>query len=81
MASCFRGITVKQFKDTLESMKKIYNYDDEKTRLSSCIDLIRGGIGEVEIMTIDNETGVLICMTKKVETSENEREEDPLWCY
>lgn len=77
MASKLRGITVKQFKDTLESMRKVYNFDDEKTRLSDCIDCFNGRIGNVEINTIDEENEVVVCLTKRVEQGE----EDPLWNY
>lgn len=61
----FRGGTVKQFKDVLEEMKKVYPYDDEKTRLST-IDIYRNVPCCVEIITTDEATGVEIMMQKSV---------------
>lgn len=81
MASHFRGITVKQFKDTLETLRKVYNFDDEKTRLSDCVDASTGGIGEVEIITTDEETGVSVILAKSVEAENKEKIKDTLWNY
>ena len=61
----FRGGTVKQFKDVLEEMKKVYPYDDEKTRLST-IDVYRNVPCSVEIITTDKATGVEIIMQKSI---------------
>ena len=69
------GYHLNIFADVVELRHKNYNFDDEKTRLSDCIDCFNGRIGNVEINTIDEENEVVVCLTKRVEQSE----EDPLW--
>ena len=59
----FRGGTVKQFKDILDEMKKIYPYDDERTRLYT-LDLTTQSPSRVEIYTVDDSTGIDILMRK-----------------
>lgn len=61
-----RGGTVKQFKDLLEDMKKVYPYKDEKTFLST-YDEDRLVPYAVTIITEDEETGVEIRMHKRIE--------------
>lgn len=56
--------TVKQFKDMLEEMKTIYEYDDEKTHLSTH-NVFTMNHDSLEISTIDERTGVKIVMAKR----------------
>lgn len=57
--------TIKQFKDTLEEMKTIYDYDDAKTIMSTH-NLFTHSNDYLEIKTIDGKTGVTIVMAKEV---------------
>lgn len=57
--------TVKQFKDTLEQMKTIYNFDDEKTYIQTR-NLESNYRDTVSIVTCDENTGITIEMTKNV---------------
>jgi hypothetical protein len=61
-----RGGTVKQFKDLLEEMKKVYSYKDEKTFLST-YDEQRLVPFAVTVITEDEQTGVEIRMHKRIE--------------
>lgn len=59
------GGTVKQFKDALEEMRKVYNFKDEKTR----IDLrepITNNANKLTVLTVDEETQVFITMSKGI---------------
>ena len=62
----FRGGTVKQFKDALEEMKKIYPYDEEKTRLSTIDNPRDFSPVTASIITTDESTGIVIQMHKDV---------------
>ncbi len=62
--------TVKQFKDTLEEMKSIYPFDDEKTYIQTR-DIVNLGHDHLSLATTDEKTGILIEMSKKV-TRDNE---------
>ena len=57
--------TIKQFKDTLEEMKTIYNYDDDETIMSTHNILTRSN-DYLEIKTVDEKTGITIVMAKEV---------------
>lgn len=65
-----RGGTVKQFKDALDEMKKIYPYDDEKTRLCT-LDCTTQSHDRVEIYTVDDSTGIEITMSKFIKRDNN----------
>lgn len=71
-----QGITLKQFNDAVEEMRKFYDFEDDETVLSSCFDPCKGCIGEVEVTTVDRDTGVRICMSKSIPAPK-----DPLWNY
>lgn len=58
--------TVKQFKDTLEEMKTIYPYEDDKTYIQTRNDLAELGYNNLCLATTDEKTGVLIELSKKV---------------
>ena len=59
------GGTVKQFKDALEEMRTVYNFDDEKTR----IDLrepFTNNANKLTVLTIDEKTQTFITMSKSI---------------
>jgi len=58
--------TVKQFKDTLEDMKTVYNYDDERTEMATS-DRYTMDRNYLTLVTRDEPTGVQITMEKKIE--------------
>lgn len=64
--------TVKQFKDALEEMKKIYPYDDEKTQLTTH-NIMTMSCDVLEISTTDEDTGIKIVMAKRCEEVGDER--------
>lgn len=57
--------TIKQFKDTLEEMKTIYNYDDAETIMSTH-NILTLSNDYLEIKTVDEKTGITIVMAKEV---------------
>lgn len=59
-------VTVKQYKDLLEEMKKVYPYEDEKTNINYMFDMI-SRYPNLEIQTKDEKTGVIIVMSKQFE--------------
>ncbi len=68
----FRGATVKGFKDALDDMKKVYNYDDAKTVISireNVYEFVPNGLG---VRTKDEETDVYIEMIKEVKVQDFE---------
>ena len=59
------GATVKNFKDALEEMRKVYDYKDEETRV--CIVDERGfAPNSLSITTVDEKTEIKIMMTKRL---------------
>ena len=59
------GGTVKQFKDALEEMRKIYPFKDEKTRIDTH-SRYSDNANSLTIATTDEETGIVIEMTKNI---------------
>ena len=62
------GATVKQFKDALEVMRKIYPFEDDKTFISSDVNRYTEEYSALEIVTRD-ESGVVVnlsCDVKNV---------------
>lgn len=57
--------TVKQFKDTLEEMRSIYPFKDDKTYIQTR-DIVSLGHDQLSLATTDEKTGILIEMSKKV---------------
>lgn len=57
--------TVKQFKDTIEEMKSIYPFDDEKAYMRTH-DLMAKDNRKLQIQVTDEKTGVLIVMEKHI---------------
>ena len=59
--------TVKQFLDALEEMREVYQFDDEKTRIVT-YDIVTPRINDcLQVSTIDEKTGIYICMSKHIE--------------
>lgn len=57
--------TVKQFLHTLEEMRTIYNFDDEKTRLQTRnYNSLEQNL--LSIHTIDEQTGITVELSKNV---------------
>ena len=57
--------TVKQFKDTLELMRKVYPFEDDKTRMQTR-DICSLDQNHLSICTQDVETGVWIEMSRNL---------------
>jgi hypothetical protein len=65
------GMTVWEFKDILEDMKKVYAYKDEETLFGLTYDpREEKGTSRVEICTKDQDTGIYITMRKAGHRSE-----------
>lgn len=62
--------TVKQFKNALEEMKKIYPYDDEKTQLTTH-NIMTMSHDVLEISTTDENTGIRVVMAKQCKEVED----------
>lgn len=57
--------TVKQFKDAIEEMRKIYPFKDEYTHLS-IYNTVSEEHKRLELCTVDKETGITVCMSKVI---------------
>ena len=57
--------TIKQFKDTLEVMRKVYPFEDDKTRMQTR-DICDLDHNHLSIRTQDTETGVWIEMSRNL---------------
>ena len=64
--------TVKQFKDTLEVMRKVYSFDDAKTRMQTR-DICNLDHSHLSIVTQDEKTGVWIEMSRNLVTDGKEQ--------
>lgn len=62
-----RGMTLQQFYDVLEDMRKIYPFEADKTFLGDLRDLPSDSLMNVEILTKDEKTGVQIVLSKGVD--------------
>lgn len=60
-----RGGTVKQFLETLDKMRAIYPFKDDKTQICTR-DIVTNGDNSLSIHTIDEKTGIVIEMTKTI---------------
>ena len=65
------SVTVKQYKDLFEEMKKVYPYNEEKTIVSYLIQPLTG-LPILKIETEDEETGVTVIMSKVFDRSDFE---------
>lgn len=61
--------TVKQFKDTLEIMRTVYQFEDAKTRMQTR-DITSLDHNHLSIVTQDEKTGVWIEMSRDLVTEE-----------
>lgn len=59
------NISVKQLNEILQEMRKIYKFDDEKTKICTR-NLISGEDEFVTIFTTDEDTGIEISMSKRI---------------
>ena len=57
--------TIKQFKDAIEEMRKIYPYKDEYTQLRT-YNIVSEEHNRLELCTVDQETGITVCMSKVI---------------
>lgn len=66
--------TVKQFKDTLELMRSVYPFEDDKTRMQTrdiqCLDH-----NHLSVVVQDEKTGVWIEMSRNLLPRESENED------
>lgn len=67
----YRNPTVKNLKDALETMRKVYDFKDEKTVFHNRLD----GEQYLRIATVDEETGVHIEMCKDMLNAAEEAQE------
>lgn len=69
--------TVKQFKDTLEAMRKVYPFKDDTTRMQTrditCLDH-----NHLSIITQDEETGVWVELSRDVMIEKRSESEQAL---
>ena len=61
------NMTITEFNETLETMRKAYSFKDDKTRIVSLYNIKNNSYDSIEIATIDEETKTQIVMTKEVE--------------
>lgn len=64
------GATVAQFKETLETMKKVYPFEDDKTKIVSDSNPYDLAHTFLEVTTMDESTGVKVNLSKNIETEE-----------
>lgn len=62
-----RGMTIKQFNDTIDTMRSVYNFRDEFTSLDEFTDFRTESNRQVCIHTIDDATGVEVVLCKGVD--------------
>lgn len=61
-----QGMSITQLKSTLDEMRKVYKFDDDKTYFANMHDKISDSQRHVEIISRDEATGVNIVMSKDV---------------
>ena len=59
------GLTVEELFTILEEMRGIYPYKNDKTRVTVRLDCATNEYRMVELVTVDEKTGVTIHMSKK----------------
>lgn len=62
-----RGMTIQEFNDVLNDMHKVYPFENDKTRIGDIYNPVDNCYNRVEIQTKDEETDVVIIMSKGVE--------------
>ena len=61
------NMTITEFNETLETMRKAYPFKDDTTRIHSLYNIKNNSYDCIEIATVDEETKTQIVMTKEVE--------------
>ena len=61
-----QGMSIKQFNDVIKDMKTIYPFEDNKAFLGNLMDLPSNADRQVEILTKDEKTGIVIHMSKEI---------------
>lgn len=59
------GLTVEELFNILEEMRGIYPYKNDKTHVANRLDYATNEYRMVELLTVDEKTGVTIHMSKK----------------
>lgn len=62
-----RGMTIKQLCGIMDDMRKIYDFEDDKTYITNMLDILSETMNCLEITTFDEATGVQITMQKSAE--------------
>lgn len=62
-----RGMTIKQLYGIIDDMRKIYDFEDDKTHITNMLDMPSESINCLEITTFDEATGIQITMQKGAE--------------
>jgi len=65
-----RGMTIKQFKETVEEMRTVYPFKDETAYLGDLRDIRSDELRQIDIHTTDEKTGVYIVLSKGVRANE-----------
>lgn len=62
------GMTIAQFKEIVEDMRKCYPFTDDGAQLGNLLDPLgnSASVRQVELHTTDEETGVFITMRKAI---------------
>lgn len=60
-------ISVTDFKNTLEIMRKCYDFDDDNTFISTERDIMTNTFQRVVVNTVDKETGTEITLARTAE--------------
>ena len=68
-------MTLKEFNDTIEIMRKVYPFTDEDTKLVSTRDLASLEHDHISLFTKDKESDTFITLERNCERSE----EQPWW--
>ena len=62
-----RGMTIRQLNNIIKDMRKIYDFEDDKTHITNMLDMPSEAMNCLEITTFDETTGVQITMQKGAE--------------
>lgn len=61
------NMTITEFNETLETMRKAYPFKDDTTKICNLYNIRDNCCDRIEIATVDEETMTRIVMTKEVE--------------
>ena len=64
------GMTIKQFKETVEEMRTVYPFKDENAYLGNLRDIKSDEMRQIDIHTMDEKTGVFIVLSKGVRVND-----------